>query len=70
MIRYVSVRSREVAQNTKEVGLAGSAEPSETDITLTPRLQVALNTADIRMLDYLVLSEQDVMSLSERRLMG
>tara|TARA_S200000501_G_C20800506_1_gene733795 strand:- start:586 stop:744 length:159 start_codon:yes stop_codon:yes gene_type:complete len=52
------------------VGPAGAAEPSEADISPTPRLQVALNTADIRVLDHLVLSEQDVVSLSERRLMG
>ena len=68
--RGVSARSRELAQNTKEVGPAGAAEPSEADITPTPRLQVALNTADIRVLDHLVLSEQDVVSLSERLLIG
>ena len=69
-IRGVFARNRELAQNTKEVGPAGAAEPSEADITPTLRLQVALNTADIRVLDHLVLSEQDVVSLSERPLMG
>ena len=52
------------------MGLAGAAEPSEADITPTPRLQVALNTADIRVRDLLVLFEQDVVSLSERPLIG
>ena len=50
---------------SKEVGSVGVAEPSEADVTATPQLQVALNTVDIR-----VLSEQDVVSLSERRLIG
>ncbi len=45
------------------------AEPSEADITVTGRLQAALNTVDIRVLDHLVLAEQNVVSLAERRLM-
>ena len=45
------------------------AEPSEADITVTRRLQAALNTVDIRVLDHLVLAEQDVVSLAERRSM-
>ena len=69
-IRDVSACNRELAQNTKEVGPAGAAEPSEADITPTPRLQVALNTAYFRVLDHLVLSEQDVVSLLERPLLG
>lgn len=48
---------------------SGVAEPSEADITVTRRLQAALNTVDIRVLDHLVLAEQDVVSLAERRLM-
>lgn len=48
---------------------SGAAEPSEADITVTRRLQAALNTVDIRVLDHLVLAEQDVVSLAERRLM-
>ena len=46
-----------------------AAEPSEADITVTRRLQAALNTVDIRVLDHLVLAEQDVVSLAERRSM-
>ena len=45
------------------------AEPSEADITVTRRLQAALNTVDIRVLDHLVLAEQNVVSLAERRSM-
>ena len=47
----------------------GGAGPSEADITVTRRLQTVLNTLDIRVLDHLVLAEQDVVSLAERRLM-
>ena len=47
------------------MGLAEVAEPSEADVTATPQLQVSLNTAVIRGL-----SEQDFVSLSERRIMG
>ena len=47
------------------MGLAEVAEPSEADVTATPQLQVALNIVDIRGL-----SEQDFVSLSERRMMG
>ena len=48
---------------------SGVAELSEADITVTRPLQAALNTVDIRVLDHLVLAEQDVVSLAERRLM-
>ena len=48
---------------------SGVAEPSEADITVTRRLQAALSTVDIRVLDHLVLAEQDVLSLAERCLM-
>ena len=48
---------------------SGVAEPSEADITVTRRLQAALNTVDIRVLDHLVLAEQNVVSLAERRSM-
>ncbi len=48
---------------------SGVAEPREADITVTRRLPAALNTADIRVLDHLVLAEQDVVSLAECRLM-
>ena len=48
---------------------SGVVEPSEADITVTRQLQAPLNTVDIRVLDHLVLAEQDVISLAERRLM-
>ena len=48
---------------------SGVVEPSEADITVTRPLQAPLNTVDIRVLDHLVLAEQDVISLAERRLM-
>ena len=47
------------------MGLAGLTEPSEAYVTATPQLKVALNIVDIRGL-----SEQDFVSLSERRMMG
>ena len=46
------------------------AEPIEADVAATQQLQVPLNIAEIRVLDYLLVSEQDVVSLSERQLMG
>lgn len=48
---------------------SGVAEPSEADIIVTRRLQAALSTVDTRVLDHLVLAEQDVVSLAERYLM-
>ncbi|MEC7126763.1 MAG: hypothetical protein VXW46_07345 [Pseudomonadota bacterium] len=47
------------------MGLAGVVELSEADVTATPQLQVALYTVGSR-----VLSDQDFLSLSERRMMG
>ena len=61
----VFLRGIEPVQKSEEVGLAGVVEPSEADVTVTPQLQVALNTVDIR-----VLSDQDFLSLSERPMMG
>ena len=63
-IRGVSARHR-ACSKSEEMGLAEVAEPSEADVTATPQLQVALNTVVIRGL-----SEQDFVSLSERRMMG
>ena len=45
------------------------AEPSEAYITVARRLQAALSTVDIRVLDHLVLAEQDVVLLAKRCLM-
>ena len=44
------------------------SEPSEVEVTVTQRLQASMNTADIRVLDQLLLAEQDVVSLAECRL--
>ena len=63
-IRGVSARHR-ACSKSEELSLAEVAEPSEADVTATPQLQVALNSLDIRRL-----SEQDFVSLPERRRMG
>ena len=48
---------------------SGVAEPSQADIGITRRLQAALQTADIRVLDHLVVAEAEVVSLAERNLL-
>tara|TARA_A200000113_G_scaffold200106_2_gene193121 strand:- start:638 stop:781 length:144 start_codon:yes stop_codon:yes gene_type:complete len=45
------------------------AEPSQADIGITRRLQATLQTADIRVLDHLVVAEAEVVSLAERNLL-
>ena len=52
------------------MGLIVVAEPIEADVAATQQLQVPLNILEIRVLDHLLVSEQDVVSLSERQLMG
>gem|GEM_PF-2856962 len=47
---------------------SGVAEPSEAEVTVTQRLQAALNTVDFRVLDHLVPAEQDMVSLAQCRL--
>ena len=48
---------------------SGVAEPSQADIGITRRLQTALQTVDIRVLDHLVVAEAEVVSLAERNLL-
>ncbi|MBQ86039.1 MAG: hypothetical protein CMQ16_06515 [Gammaproteobacteria bacterium] len=69
-MRGVFARSIELNQNPEEVGLIVVAEPIEADVAATQQLQVPLNILEIRVLDHLLVSEQDVVSLSERQLMG
>lgn len=48
---------------------SGHAEPSQADIALTKRLQDALNTVDVRLLDHLVIGGVDAVSFAERALL-
>ncbi len=48
---------------------SGNPEPSQADITLTKRLQEALNTIDARLLDHLVVGGPGVVSFAERGLL-
>lgn len=45
------------------------AEPSQADFGITRRLQAALQTVDIRVLDHLVVAAAEVVSLAERNLL-
>ncbi len=45
---------------------SGVAEPSEADRRITDRLREALNLVDVRLLDHLVVTQVDCVSLAER----
>ena len=45
---------------------SGLAEPSSADIAITKRLQAALATIDVRVLDHLIIGANEVVSLAER----
>lgn len=47
---------------------SGNPEPSSADIALTTRLQDALNTIDVRLLDHLVVGGSETVSFAERGL--
>jgi len=47
---------------------SGIAEPSQSDATLTRRLQDALGLVDVRLLDHLVIGDGEVVSMSDRGL--
>ena len=47
---------------------SGVAEPSQADRTLTARLTAALALVDIRILDHLIVGDQEVVSLAEHGL--
>jgi len=48
---------------------SGIAEPSQADIAITRRLQAALGTIDVRVLDHFVVGDPDVVSFAERGLL-
>ena len=74
-----SVHPRVIAQTALQVNAAavilahnhpsGVAEPSEADRQITRRLVQALGLLDVRVLDHLVVSARDVVSLAERGLL-
>lgn len=47
---------------------SGLAEPSQADLSITRRLQQALNTVDVRVLDHVVVGHDEVVSFAERGL--
>lgn len=47
---------------------SGVAEPSQADLSITRRLQQALNTIDVRVLDHVVVGREEVVSFAERGL--
>lgn len=77
-VSTASVYPREVVKEALKANAAavilvhnhpsGSAEPSQADIHITKRLQSALETVDIRVLDHLIVGD-DVMAFSERGLL-
>ncbi|MBU0499682.1 MAG: DNA repair protein RadC [Gammaproteobacteria bacterium] len=48
---------------------SGVAEPSRADIDITRRLRDALSLVDVRLLDHLVIGDQEIVSLAERGLL-
>jgi DNA repair protein RadC len=74
-----SVYPRVIVQTALEVNAAavilahnhpsGVAEPSEADRQITRRLIQALALVDVRVLDHLVVTAKDVVSLAERGLL-
>ncbi len=45
---------------------SGIAEPSQADESITRRLKDALGLVDIRLLDHLVIGDDEIISLAER----
>ena len=45
---------------------SGVAEPSQSDLAITRRLNDALGLVDIRVLDHFIVGDQEVLSLAER----
>jgi DNA repair protein RadC len=48
---------------------SGIAEPSQADINITGKLQNALATVEVRVLDHFIIGSDQVMSFSERGLL-
>jgi len=73
-----SVHPREVVRACIELNAAavifahnhpsGVAEPSQSDIRITTRLKEALNYIDVRVLDHIIVGEEEGTSLAERGL--
>lgn len=78
-IDTASVYPREVVKSVLNANAAavilthnhpsGRPEPSTSDIALTKRLQTALQTVDVRLLDHLVIGGVDSVSFAERGLL-
>jgi DNA repair protein RadC len=49
---------------------SGVCDPSGADIEITQRIKAALELVDIRLLDHLIVGDQEVLSLAERGLLG
>lgn len=74
-----SIHVREVAKEALSLNAAaiifthnhpsGLCEPSRADIQITKRLKRALDMFEIRILDHLVVSAEDVVSFAERGLL-
>jgi len=47
----------------------GVCEPSQADISITPRLKQLLEEVDIRTLDHLIVGDGEVRSLAEQGLL-
>ncbi len=75
-INGCSIHVREVAKEALNLNAAavifthnhpsGISEPSQADIHITEQLQKALSLFDIRVLDHLIVSVEDTVSLTER----
>jgi len=48
---------------------SGAAQPSQADIAITRKLQQALNTVEVRVLDHFVVGNPEVVSFAERGLL-
>ena len=78
-LNSTAVYPREVVKHTLKHNAAaiifahnhpsGVAEPSQADIQITQRLQEALSTIDVRVLDHMVVGDGHVTSMAERGLL-
>lgn len=79
-IDSATVHPREVVKKVLEVNAAavifahnhpsGIAEPSDADRNLTKTLVAALNLIDVRVLDHLIVTREDVVSFADRGLLA
>lgn len=49
---------------------SGIAEPSQSDCELTERLQIALEMIEVRLLDHMIVGDQEVTAFAERGLLA